>query len=167
MTERKSIRLRGYDYSSDNLYFVTSCVQNQICCFGEIISRPGHDLIQAHMVLNVYGKIAEEQWNWLGKQYPYLWLHAFVVMPNHIHGIIEIKRSNVPGSVVKIKSLSELVGAYKTTVSKRIHVAGYDGFNWQRSYYDHIIREEESFNNILEYINTNPANWENDDMYTL
>jgi putative transposase len=167
MAERKSLRLHGYDYSSDNLYFVTICVQNRICCFGEIVLDPGHNLTQTLMVRNAYGKIAEEQWNWLGKQYPYLVLHAFAVMPNHIHGIIEIKRSLIPCSGMKIKSLSELMGAYKTTTSKQIHLAGYTGFSWQRSYYDHIIREEESFENFLEYINNNPANWENDDLYKL
>lgn len=87
MKQRKPNRLQGYDYSSDNLYFVTSCVQNMICCFGEI-SAP-------RMVLNDYGKIAEKQWHWLGKQYPYVVLHSFVVMPNHIHGIIEINRGQI------------------------------------------------------------------------
>jgi REP element-mobilizing transposase RayT len=82
--------MSGYDYSQDNLYFVTSCVENRVCCFGEIISQK--------MILNEYGKIAEKQWHWLGEQYPYIQLHEFVVMPNHIHGIIEINRSIVVGT---------------------------------------------------------------------
>jgi hypothetical protein len=91
-------------------------------------------------MLNEYGKIAEQQWHWLGEQYPYVVLHEFVVMPNHIHGIIEIKRANVVGTghdlslqhdssvSIKIKSLSELMGAYKTTSSKKIHLLGYEAF---------------------------------------
>ena len=87
LKERKQNRLSGYDYSKDNLYFVTSCVQDRICCFGEIEN--------GNMILNDAGKIAYDQWYWLEKQYPYVVLHAFVVMPNHIHGIIEINTNLV------------------------------------------------------------------------
>src|SRR5689334_13939264 len=143
LKDRKRNRLDGYDYSQDNLYFVTSCVQNRICCLGAIAN--------GEMILNEYGNIALQQWHWLALQYPYVKLHAFVVMPNHIHGIIEINRNGVSGvgtgrDVVgtdctdgctdgsrrcgdgsrpvptKIKSLSELMGAYKTTTSKKIHL---------------------------------------------
>jgi REP element-mobilizing transposase RayT len=92
--ERKPNRLKGYDYSSDNLYFITSCVQNRICCFGKIVVVMGRDPSQ-QMILNEWGAIAENQWYWLSEQYPYVLLHAFIVMPNHIHGIIEINRNNV------------------------------------------------------------------------
>ena len=149
LKDRKSTRLQGYDYSSDNLYFVTSCVNNRICCFGEIVSvgtgrnpslhnnnmtfaGSGRDLTlqnnglyqskkykpKHQMVLNEYGKIAEKQWFWLAEQYPYVILHEFVVMPNHIHGIIEINRAKIlrtghdlSQQNIKIKSLSELMGA--------------------------------------------------------
>jgi REP element-mobilizing transposase RayT len=97
---RKLNRLNGHDYSRDHLYFVTSCVKNRVCCFGEIVPQKMH--------LNEYGKIVENQWHWLGRQYPYVVLHAFVVMPNHINGIIEMKRSDVRTSdqqQQKIKSL--------------------------------------------------------------
>ncbi len=120
------------------------------------------------MKLNEYGKIAEKQWYWLGEQYPYVVLHAFVVMPNHIHGIIEINR-NIVGTghdhirqQLKIKSLSELMGAYKTTVSKQIHLAGFKEFAWQRSFYEHIIRDKKSFKTIAAYITRNPAKWDQD-----
>jgi REP element-mobilizing transposase RayT len=182
MKERKTIRLPGYDYSSDNIYFVTSCVHNRVCCFGEItvvgtgrdlslhddnakIIGTGRDPFQRFMVENEYGKIAEKQWYWLGEQYPYVILHAFVVMPNHIHGLIEISRSCSSESMIKIKSLSELMGAYKTTVSKQIHSTGFTGFAWQRSFFENIIRNEKAFENILEYINSNPANWGKDNLH--
>jgi REP element-mobilizing transposase RayT len=120
------------------------------------------------MVLNDYGLIAEKQWYWLGEQYPYVVLHEFVVMPNHIHGIIEINRSRIISSdPIKIKPLSELIGAYKTTVSKQIHLTGFTEFQWQRSFYEHIIRDEKSFEKISDYIIINPVNWDQDKLYNL
>ncbi len=168
--ERKSNRWVGYDYSQDNLYFVTSCVKDRICSFGEIIGQ--------QMILNQYGLIAEKQWFWLAEQYSYLKLHAFVVMPNHIHGIIEIKRDYIVGTGrdlslqyhrdlslrynQKIKSLSELMGAYKTTTSKQIHLSGDVSFNWQHSFHDHVIRNEQAFERISNYIINNPLKWKED-----
>ena len=162
MKQRKGNRLIGFDYATTALYFVTSCVQDRICCFGEIINHV--------MICNDDGKIAEMQWEWLQKQYPYIKSHGFVVMPNHIHAVLEIN-PDLMGVVgtgrdlslpVKIKSLSELMGAYKTTSSKKIHLSGNHVFQWQRSFHDHIIRNEESYNLITDYIATNPEHWEKD-----
>ena len=119
------------------------------------------------MKLNEFEKIAEKQWYWLGEQYPYVVLHAFIVMPNHIHGIVEINHNIVsigrdPSVQLKIKSLSELLGAYKTTVSKQIHLSGYTEFLWQRSYYEHIIWDNKSFETISTYIINNPLKWDHD-----
>lgn len=146
-----SLRWRDFDYTSDNLYFVTSVVKNRICCFGEVID--------GEMVLNEFGKIAEEQWLWLAKQYPYVRLHEFVIMPDHMHGIIEINRSLHPPRIHKIKSLSELIGAYKTRVSKNIHLAGFDAFKWQRSFYDRVIRNGRHHFYTAIYIQQNPQKW--------
>ena len=173
---RKPNRLAGYDYSQDGAYFFTSVVQDRHCCLGEVC--------EGVMNLNVYGKIAEERWFWLAEQYPYVRLHAFVVMPNHVHGILEIDRSMIgPQHLgtgrdlvvgtgrdlslppIKIKSLSELKGAYKTTVSKHIHLAGMPEFAWQRSFHDHIIRDESAFHRISQYILDNPARWMEDENY--
>lgn len=190
MKQRKSNRLKGYDYSKDNLYFVTSCVHDMICCFGDIVVvvGTGRDLSlhEPYMNLNEYGKIADKQWYWLGEQYPYIVLHEFIVMPNHIHGIIEINRNAFVGTgrdlsrnnddrkrtghdlslpQPKIKSLSELMGAYKTTTSKKIHLAGYAEFAWQRSFHDHIIRDEKSYERISNYIINNPNSWDQDKFY--
>lgn len=178
MKQRKPNRLQGYDYSQDNLYFVTSCVQDRICCLGEIKNK--------QMQLNQYGQIAQQQWHWLGQQYAYIVLHAFVVMPNHIHGIIEINRGVVRTDDTvrtdtvqtgrdlslqlqqqKIKSLSQLMGAYKTTTSKQIHLLDYNAFAWQRSFHDHIIRDEQSYEKISAYIHNNPAQWQEDKFYLI
>jgi putative transposase len=194
MKHRKPNRLHGYDYSEDNLYFVTSCVHDMVCCFGDVVVGTGCDLStnagrdlptnagdagrgralslrEPQMILNGYGEIAEKQWYWLAEQYPYVVLHEFIAMPNHIHGIIEINRNgvgtgrdlsgNADGNYIrtgrdlslrKIKSLSELMGAYKTTVSKEIRLAGYMEFAWQRSFHDHIIRDGKSYERISNYI---------------
>jgi REP element-mobilizing transposase RayT len=109
-------------------------------------------------------------------------------MPNHIHGIIEINRGivvgsgrdlslqqrdlslqqrDLPVSQTKIKSLSQLMGAYKTTVSKQIHLLGYAEFQWQRSFHDHIVRDENAYQNISNYIINNPAKWNGDKFYKM
>ncbi len=204
MKERKPNRLPGYDYSRDNMYFVTTCVNHRICCLG--------DIKNGIMILNDYGKIVQEKWHWLGEQYPYILLHEFQVMPNHLHGIVEINRENIlanqdvlivppreltghsvgtgrdlsllndlsirnnlpirgsePTNIdnqpIKIKSLSELVGALKTTSSKKIHLNGYHEFAWQRSFHDYIIRDEQSYLKIAAYIINNPLKWEQDKFY--
>jgi REP element-mobilizing transposase RayT len=122
----------------------------------------------AQMKLNEFGIIAYNQWEWLGNQYPYVHLHSFIVMPNHVHGIIEIAGTGRDLSVLesmKIKSLSELIGAYKTTSSKKIHEAGFLNFSWQRSFHDHIIRNEISYERISNYIDTNAERWETDTFF--
>ncbi len=155
-----------------------------LCYFGEIKSDVNlNAMLPQAMILNEYGKIAEEQWFWLAEQYPYVVLHKFVVMPNHIHGIIEIDRTKIIGglqdkskpfipitnkvSSIKIKSISELMGAYKTTSSKRIHIAGNEEFAWHRSFHDHIIKNEKAFQKISNYIINNPMLWKEDKFYKI
>lgn len=202
MKSRKRNRMKGYDYSKDNLYFVTSCVKNMVCCFGEVMRtgrdlsvagggremdddlRTGRDLSvpdyggfsmdldkkeSAMVVLNEYGIIAKDQILWLENQYSYAVVHSYVVMPNHVHMVIEIDSSkskrDFPDIPIKIKSLSQLLGAYKTTTSKMIHTAGYTDFSWHRSFHDHIIRDEKAYSDIVNYINKNPQKWLEDKFY--
>ncbi|GAA4435760.1 hypothetical protein GCM10023188_28020 [Pontibacter saemangeumensis] len=154
--DRKLNRLGGHDYSKEGLYFITSCVFEKACVFGEVKNY--------EMLLNDYGKIAQRQWDWLAEQYPYLILHAFVVMPNHVHGIIEINQENITADS-KVKSLSALIGVYKTTTSKQIRQHGLLSFTWQRSFHDHIIRHERAYRHIMQYIQNNPAIWQEDVYY--
>ena len=114
------------------------------------------------MVLNDYCTIVQNQLLWLERQYPYCILHNFVVMPNHIHAIIEIDSLKVRDLPIKIKSLSSLIGAFKTTSSKEIHTSGLLSFSWKRSFHDHIIRQQQSYDNITNYIDTNPQRWHQD-----
>ena len=189
MKNRKRNRMVGYDYSQNNLYFVTSCVKNMECCFGDVVLvGTGRDLSvhnpdinnfdenESEMILNEYGIIANNQLEWLEIQYPYIVLHAYIVMPNHIHAVIEIDSLKVnpihknnmdqlDSENIKIKSLSQIMGAYKTTSSKLIHEADYEAFAWHRSFHDHIIRDENSYLNIVNYIENNPSSWNKDKFY--
>ena len=183
MHNRKLIRLSGFDYSANRYYFFTICIKDHLQSFGSIVNKS--------VLLSKNGIIAMEQWHWLGIQYPYIDLISFVIMPDHVHGIIYIDtdfykqyvgngeninvrndrdrslHKNTNRSMVinpdrsqqKIKPLPELLGAYKTTVSKRIHLDGDMNFKWQKSYHDHIIRNIRSLNIIKRYIENNPENW--------
>jgi putative transposase len=155
MYKRKLNRLAGFDYSVNRYYFFTICVENHSCLLGRIENKI--------MGLSRNGTIAQEQWYWLGEQFPYIELVSFIVMPDHVHGIIRINDTGVGNGrdryLLKIKPLPQLIGAYKTTTSKRIHLSGDSNFKWQKSYHDHIIRNNRSLNRIINYIQTNPEQW--------
>jgi putative transposase len=151
--QRKGNRLKGYDYSQDGYYFVTICAKDSPTVFGEI--RKGS------VALSRYGAIADEEWWDMVHRYPYVLCPAFIVMPDHIHGIIGIDRGRIwklpqKDRPKKVKSLSSLVAAFKMRVSRRIHEEGHRNFRWQKSFYDHIIRNERSLRYIIEYIEENP-----------
>ncbi len=168
---RQSIRLKDYDYSENGYYFVTICVRDKIECFGKIIN--------GEMILNEYGEIAKKQWLWLAEQYDYVKLDEWIIILNHLHGILIIENTgmgcaganrvvgagrdlSLHGQTRKIKPLSELIGVFKTTSSKLIRQHGLSEFQWQRNYYDHIIRNEKSLDKIRKYIVENPLKWELD-----
>ena len=170
LQERKLNRLTGFDYSTGGYYFVTICTKNRINYFGNIVD--------GQMILNTYGQIVEHQWIWLQKQYKYVELDEYVIMPNHIHGIVIIDpivgnsrdcslRNGHDHSLQKnkIKPLPELIGAFKTTSSKLIHKTGLKYFQWQKSFYDHIVRNEISLFKIRKYIRNNVLKWERDRYY--
>jgi REP element-mobilizing transposase RayT len=160
---RKRLRLLGFNYSSQRYYFFTIVVKNHSHSFGIIKDKSVN--------LSTNGIIAREQWQWLGSQYPYINLVSFIVMPDHVHGIIYINagyfikncyvngRDHSQQRFQKIKPLPELIGAYKTTVSKRIHLAGDLTFGWQNSYHERIIRNMNELGMIKHYIETNPERW--------
>jgi len=158
---RKKNRLELFLYK-EGYFFVTINVQNHIYTFWEITNE--------EMKLNQYGKIVEECWLRLAKQYDYVSLRDFVIMPNHIHAIIDIDR-DIVGDVrerplqPKKKSLSSLIWAFKTVSAKELHKAGFIEFKRQRSFYDHVIRNEQDLLRIQEYIELNPYRRKNDEYY--
>ncbi len=161
--KRKRNRLKEYDYSQAGYYFITICVNDRKDYFGKIDN--------SSCKLNEYGKMVEQILEKIPIIYPYLELDYYVIMPNHIHIIIIIDPSNV--NVVtgrdlsqkdepkpKIKSLSELIGAFKTMSSKELHQKGLKEFKWQRSFYDRILRNEKELYQIRKYIEQNPLSLE-------
>ena len=166
MRSRKPNRMKGKDYSEDGCYFVTSNCKDNRHHFGEVVN--------GKMVLNEFGEIAKQQILWLEKQYPYLKIPNWMVMPNHVHFLMEIDRGRISAGTtrdlsvpaespeIKIKSISSLLGAFKTTSSKHIHLAGNEDFAWHRSFHDHIVRNSVAFRNIDQYITNNPKKWDED-----
>jgi len=170
---RRSIRLKGYDYSQAGAYFVTICTQNRECLFGEIV--------EGEMRLNNAGQIVQSVWNELSQHYLGVDIDAFAVMPNHIHGIVVLTSVGAgpcaypdggqPRGVAPTMSMSlpDVVHRFKSMTTTRYrHSYTQNGFRpypsrlWQRDYYDHIIRNDDELNRIREYIINNPLKWEFD-----
>ena len=188
MKNRKRNRMQGFDYASDRLYFITNCVKDNRCCFGYVVPvGAGRDLsvhnalssnalssnalpkngnIGYQMKLNAYGLIVEEKINWLAQQYQYVVIYNYVVMPNHFHLILEIDSKRIKNSSIKVKSVSELIGALKTTTSKLIRQEGLVDFMWHRSFHDNIIRDILVYCRISDYIDLNPQKWFQDRFYS-
>jgi putative transposase len=179
----ESTRLRGWDYASAGAYFVTICTKDRAPFFGDVV---GGDV-----VLSPIGQIVADEWQKTPQIRPYVSLDEWVVMPNHLHGIIiitvETPRRGVstrgvptpgvstggvptPGvstamgskSRLQAGSLGAIIGQIKSTCTKRIQAAGFTDFAWQTRFYDHIVRDKPSLQRIREYIAGNPARWEED-----
>jgi len=175
---RRSIRLKGYDYSQKGAYFVTICVQNRKFKFG--------DVEYGKTILNKFGEIVKNTWFDLPNHIGNIELDEFVVMPNHIHAIIVIvgagskpaqnkistsnayttgfERADLESAPTRNFGLSEIVRQLKTFSARRINeLRNMPGFPvWQRNYYEHIIRDEEESNATRLYIIENPQNWDID-----
>jgi putative transposase len=157
---RRSIRLKGYDYSQAGGYFVTICTRNRECLFGEIVD--------GNIRLNDLGRGVAKCWQWLAEQYPYIQLDEWIVMPNHFHGILLIMNELRGGSrtaPTKQKPLGRLIGAFKTVSTKQINEYRDTPYAplWQRNYYEHVIRNETDLEEIRAYIENNPAKWLEDE----
>jgi putative transposase len=158
---RRSIRLKGYDYSQTGAYFVTICSYNRESIFGEIVD--------GEAILSRYGRIVLTDWQNLAKRHPHIELGAFTVMPNHVHGIVVMKDtpvgadSKLVSGTARQSSLPEIVRGFKTFSARRVNRARRAvGSVWQRNYWEHVIRNQEAFNRIHEYILTNPQRWQLD-----
>lgn len=211
---RKSIRLKGYDYSQAGLYFITICVNRR----GNPLWLPFGNIKNGEMMLNDAGRMVENEWWKLPQRFSNIELHEYVAMSNHFHAIIEIvgatlvvdqndekktvaqndrnEQNNLvqpetvqPETVqsemvqpenqmgqpqgiaptAKPKTVGDMVGAFQSIVTveyiRGVKQLGWQPFNgklWQRNYWEHIIRDELSYQRISEYIINNPKNWDND-----
>jgi putative transposase len=167
---RRSIRLDGYDYTQPGIYFLTIVTHEREPLFGEIE--------QGVMRLNAWGEIARDEWFKTAALRPSIALHAdeFVVMPNHVHGILWInhtvgaERRSAPTKTqpcVTAGSLGAVVRGYKSAVTYTINATRETRGTpvWQRNYYEHIVRDDADLNRIRDYIANNPLKWGEDDLY--
>jgi REP element-mobilizing transposase RayT len=174
---RHSIRLKGYDYTRPGAYFVTIVTKNREYLFGDVVAGV--------MKPNDAGCIIETVWHELPARFPIVELDAFIVMPNHIHGIIILSdpvdpvgagsprptaRAGLPRPWARKPRpyIGQIVAFYKYQTTKRINqIRGTPGApEWQRNYYEHIIRNDDELSRIREYIQNNPAAWKTDDENT-
>lgn len=178
---RRSIRLRGYDYSSGGAYFVTVCVQGWKCLFGEIVDGA--------MALSDAGRMVKEVWDELPEHYSGVVIDTHVVMPNHFHGIIILvgaaprgrpdhapveaaprgRPSGHPQGGAPTMSLYDVVHRFKSLTTARYRCGvnhhnwpPFPGRLWQRNYYERVIRDDEELAGIREYIRCNPIRWADD-----
>ena len=190
--QRRSIRLKGYDYSQAGLYFITICIQDRECFFGNIVN--------GEMILNDAGKMADNEWGKIPDRFINVQLHEHIVMPNHFHAIMEIVGATLvvapdgttvapdgttvaPGNEIvgnengqpqgvaptKPKTVGDIVGAFQSIVTveyirgvKQLDWPPFNGKLWQRNYWEYIIRDEQSYHRISNYIINNPKNWKGD-----
>ena len=148
LPKRKSPRIPNYDYGLPNYYFITICTHDKNCYFGDC-NR-----------LSKMGQIAEECILRISDFYPDIIIDHYVIMPNHVHAIIYFKKE------MASTTLSHVIGQYKMAVTKKIHGINSEIIVWQRSFHDHIIRNQRSYEKIWKYIEDNPRKWEEDCFYT-
>jgi REP element-mobilizing transposase RayT len=177
---RKSIRLKNYDYSKEGLYFITICTQNKENLFGQIID--------GKMILNNAGEMIENNYYELFNYFDNINLNEYVIMPNHIHFIIEIVGVPLVGTQIQNKNngtipvgvplvgtqstIGDMIGVFKSLSTneyikmvKNNKLPNFDKRIWQKNYYENIIRNDKIHQKIIEYIKTNPLKWKNDKYY--
>jgi len=159
---RRSVRLRGFDYRAKGAYFITICTRNRECLLGSVVSD--------NIVLSPIGEVVAAAWHAIPRHFPTVELGAFIVMPNHVHGILAITAPRrgtacraptggfgrpVPGSIPTV------VRSFKSAATRAVNLSrGTPGFTlWQRGYYEHVIRGPIELNRLRRYIEENPLRW--------
>ena len=167
---RRSIRLKGFDYRWPGAYFVTICTFHKRCVFGAIL--------ESGVRLSPEGKVAQQAWVDIPKHFPHAEAGPFVIMPNHVHGIIILNAlpagrrgtaCRAPTSFGRpvAGSLSTIVRSYKSAVTRTVHLRR--PFStpplWQRGFYERVVRGEEDLRRIAEYLEENPRRWAEDEYF--
>lgn len=179
----QSNRLREFDYGSEACYFITICTQNRMHYLGEIVSRQDSDFqttaAETHnyasleprpfLEMSSIGKIAFQYWSEISNHYPFVFVDEFVIMPNHLHGILYVNPENKSEWTSnkfgpQSRNLGAIVRGFKSSV-KRYANQNNITFHWQKNYYEHIIRNTKEHEVIKNYIINNPKNWINDKLY--
>ena len=152
LPKRKLPRLKGFDYSSENYYFVTICTKDKRCLFG------GPDR------LNALGTLAEKELQSIADHYEGIAVDKYAIMPNHIHAVIVIGCDGTERAS-PFPTLSTVVGGYKSGVTRKAHEICPKIEMWQTSFYDSIIKNDHAYREIWKYIDENPVKWEADEFF--
>jgi putative transposase len=166
---RRSIRLKGYDYRRAGAYFITIVTRERMCCFGEVGEG-------GNLQLNRFGKVVVKCWQAIPTHAPHIQLDAFVLMPNHFHGILWITKAIDPPDIEKAiltdpplngtnsGSLNAIVQNFKSVSTRKLNQQARTpkATWWQRDYYEVIIRDARHLAAVRHYIDANPARWHSD-----
>jgi putative transposase len=149
-----SARLRGWDYRWPGVYAVTICVKGRVCCLGEVV--------EADVALSRVGVIVAEEWLTIPHTYPQVVLDEWIIMPDHLHGILIFQGEDrpLPKGGLTAGSLGALVGQFKQRATKRIRALRRPEFSWQERYFDQILRDDEDLERYRVYIRENPLRWQ-------
>ncbi|MBR4864815.1 MAG: transposase [Oscillospiraceae bacterium] len=163
LPKRKLPRYSEYDYSTPGIYFITICTHNKACLFGNIPkATPNEDIA---IVYSSIGLIAKEQLLQVEKHYDNVQIDNWVIMPNHIHLLVRISERINPFPTIAF-DISNIIGKYKAAVTRNAkNTLNYANNLWQTSFYDHIVRDENDYLKIWQYISGNPSKWIDDCFY--
>lgn len=153
---RKPPRLKNYDYSQNGAYFVTICTHKRKCVLSDIIVGEGLCALPQNVMTSI-GKEIQKSIQYINDNYIGVTIDKYVIMPNHIHLIVILDYSGGRGN----PPLQNIIGQLKSYTTNK-----FGGILWQRSFHDHIIRDENDYRTIWEYIDTNPEKWQQDCFYT-
>jgi REP element-mobilizing transposase RayT len=160
----ESRRLKSWDYSTPGGYFVTICTKKHRALFGRIEN--------GNVQLSSVGKVIAQEWEKTGDLRSNVMLDEYIIMPNHLHGIIFLQESvGTPRrgvhktGTLKSDSLGSIIGQFKSACTRRIRASANKDFAWQASFFDHIIRSDIDLQRIRKYISENPAKWTLDKYY--
>ncbi len=158
--KRKSTHMKYFDYGENHRYFITICSDNKRKIFSDI--SVGEGLAPPVIHLSAIGKIIEEQLLALSPRYPEVEIENHVIMPNHIHMILRLENT---GGASPSPTTHDIICTLKSLVTRSCRRTGFQGSIWHRSYYEHIIRNEDDYKNTWLYIDNNPAHWAQDKYY--
>ena len=163
LPKRKHPRLKNFDYSSCGAYFITICTENKKCFLSRVVGRGLAPAETNGIEYTAFGKIAEEQLSLLEERYSYLSVDEYVIMPNHIHAILILDRETAGAS--PRPTVMDIVCTYKSLTTRECKKNGFLDKVFQTSFYEHIIRNRQDYDDISRYIKDNPARWYYDKLY--
>ncbi len=161
LPKRKSPRLMGYDYSSPGAYFITICTKDKRCILSDVVVGVG--LAPPAVRLTAIGKTIDEQIKLLPTRYPSITIDKYVIMPNHVHILLSLRE--VPGGASPSPTVIDVVRAFKSLSTRLCRPRLGKKLLFQRSYHDHVIRNEQDYQRIWNYIDGNPGKWTEDCFY--